>query len=158
NQELHEQAALLLGAFLLREHSGKIFEIRSPLSRIAAHLTMARFLSGANSYGVNGRLAEATLLTLVNDEAPAPGTIEVHGHQQYRRGEHGSHVADAERRATELLLHERAMGCPGRREGICGEVRTGIWRAALLFVRSAVQLHRCRGLPQVRRRRFQVDG
>ena len=71
NQELLEQAALLLGAFLLREHSGKFFEIRSPLSRITAHLTMARFLSGADSYGVNGRLAEATLLTLVNDEAPA---------------------------------------------------------------------------------------
>jgi hypothetical protein len=49
NQELLEQAALLLGAFLLREHSGKFFEIRSPLSRITAHLTMARFLSGADS-------------------------------------------------------------------------------------------------------------
>ena len=71
NPELHEQAALLLGAFLLREHSGHFFEIRSPLSRMTAHLAMARFLSGADSYGVNGRLAEAMLLTLVNDEAPA---------------------------------------------------------------------------------------
>jgi hypothetical protein len=71
NSELHEQAALLLGAFMLREHSGKFFEIRSPLSRMTAHLAMARLLNGADSYGVNGRMAEATLLTLVNDQAPA---------------------------------------------------------------------------------------
>ena len=43
NPALHEQAALLLGAFLLREHSGNFFEIRSPLSRMTAHLAMARF-------------------------------------------------------------------------------------------------------------------
>jgi tetratricopeptide (TPR) repeat protein len=71
NPELHEQAALLLGAFLLRDHSGNFFEIRSPLSRLTAHLVMARWLNNADSYGVNGRLAEATLLTLVNDQALA---------------------------------------------------------------------------------------
>jgi tetratricopeptide (TPR) repeat protein len=71
NPELHEQAALLLGAFLLRDHSGNFFEIRSPLSRLTAHLAMARWLNRADSYGVNGRLAEATLLTLVNDQVPA---------------------------------------------------------------------------------------
>lgn len=38
---------------------------------MTAHLTMARFLSGTNSYGVNGQMAEATLLTLIGDEAPA---------------------------------------------------------------------------------------
>ncbi len=32
NPALHEQAAVLLGAFTLREHSGHFFEIRSPLS------------------------------------------------------------------------------------------------------------------------------
>jgi tetratricopeptide (TPR) repeat protein len=71
NSQLHEQAALLLGAFLLREHSGHFFEIRSPLCRMTAHLAMARFLSGADSFGVNGRLAEAIMLTLAGDEAPA---------------------------------------------------------------------------------------
>ncbi len=65
--ELHEQAALLLGAFVLREHSGKFFEIRSPLSRLTAHLTLARYLSGGTAWGINGRLAEATMLTVVND-------------------------------------------------------------------------------------------
>ncbi len=71
NPELHEQAALLLGAFLLRDHSGKFFEIRSPLCRLTAHLAMARCLRGADSPGINGRLAQAMLLTLVGDEAPA---------------------------------------------------------------------------------------
>lgn len=68
---LHEQAAVLLGAFTLREHSGHFFEIRSPLSRITAHLAMAHFLGGAHDYGINGQMAEAMLLTLVGDEAPA---------------------------------------------------------------------------------------
>jgi tetratricopeptide (TPR) repeat protein len=71
NPVLHEQAALLLGAFLLRDHSGTFFEIRSPLSRVTAHLAMARFLDGAGSYGINGQLAEAMQLTLVGDETLA---------------------------------------------------------------------------------------
>ncbi|SPE56472.1 conserved exported hypothetical protein [Verrucomicrobia bacterium] len=71
NPQLHERAALLLGAFLLREHSGLFFEIRSPLSRMTAHLAIARCLSGTNSFGIHGRLAEAILLTLVNDQALA---------------------------------------------------------------------------------------
>jgi tetratricopeptide (TPR) repeat protein len=71
NPQLHEDAALLLGAFLLRESSGHFFEIRSPLSRMTAHLAMARFLRGADPYGINGRMAEAILLTLIGNEAPA---------------------------------------------------------------------------------------
>jgi tetratricopeptide (TPR) repeat protein len=71
NPDLHEQAALLLGAFLLREHSGYFFEVRSPLSRITAHLAMARLLRGNDPYGLSGRIAEAILLTLMEDQAPA---------------------------------------------------------------------------------------
>jgi tetratricopeptide (TPR) repeat protein len=69
--ELHEQAALLLGAFLLRDHSGHFFDIRSPLSRMTAHLTMARLLESGDSLGLNGRLANAILLTMVGDQAYA---------------------------------------------------------------------------------------
>ena len=65
---LHEQAALLLGAFALREHSGNFYDIRFPLSRITAHLLMARYLSGDNSYGLNGQMAKAMLLTLTGNE------------------------------------------------------------------------------------------
>jgi tetratricopeptide (TPR) repeat protein len=71
NPVLHEKAAVLLGAFTLREHSGDFFEIRSPLCRMTAHLAMARFLAGKNSPGVNGRVAEATLLILMNDQSAA---------------------------------------------------------------------------------------
>ncbi len=71
NPDLHEEAAMLLGAFALRESSGYFYEIRSPLSRMTAHLAMARFLRGNDAYGVNGRVAEAVLLTLIGDEVPA---------------------------------------------------------------------------------------
>jgi tetratricopeptide (TPR) repeat protein len=69
--QLHEEAAALLGAFLLRDHSGYFFEIRSPLSRMTAHLVMAQFFNGANSYGKNGQMAEAMLFTLIGDESLA---------------------------------------------------------------------------------------
>ena len=71
NPALHEQAAVLLGAFTLREHSGHFFEIRSPLARITAHLAMAHFLGGGYPYGVNGQMANAMMLTLAGDEALA---------------------------------------------------------------------------------------
>src|SRR5690242_18698781 len=71
NPELHEQAAVLLAAFMLRDHSGKFFEILSPLSRLTAHLTMAQFLRGSEPAGINGQMAEAMMLTLVGDEAQA---------------------------------------------------------------------------------------
>src|SRR5258707_15317749 len=54
NPALHEQAAVLLGAFTLREHSGDFYEIRSPLCRITAHLAMARYLGGGKLSDVNG--------------------------------------------------------------------------------------------------------
>jgi tetratricopeptide (TPR) repeat protein len=77
--ELHEEAALLLGAFLLRDHSGSFFEIRSPLSRMTAHLAMARFLRGRRAFGINGQMAGAILLTLIGDEAQALEQLDAIG-------------------------------------------------------------------------------
>jgi tetratricopeptide (TPR) repeat protein len=71
NPTLHEKAALLMGAFVFREHSGSFFEIRSPLSRITAHLVMARFLRGSDSFSIDGQMAETLMLTTIGDEAPA---------------------------------------------------------------------------------------
>ena len=71
NPALHEEAAELLGAFLMRDHSGYFYEILSPLCRLTAHLAMAQFLNGANSFGLNGQMAEATLMTLINDQTSA---------------------------------------------------------------------------------------
>ncbi len=67
----HEKAAALLGAFTLREHSGDFFEIRSPLCRITAHLAVAQYLSGGEMAGINGRMAEAMLFSLMNDQVAA---------------------------------------------------------------------------------------
>jgi hypothetical protein len=67
NAVLHEEAAALLGVFMLRDHSGNFFEIRSPLCRMTAHLAMARVLSGKDAYGINGQMAEAMLLSLTGN-------------------------------------------------------------------------------------------
>ncbi|MDB6068661.1 MAG: hypothetical protein JWR26_4869 [Pedosphaera sp.] len=69
--KLHEQAALLLGVFVIRDNSGLFTELRLPLSRMTAHLAMAGFLGGSNGFGVNGRLAEAILLMSVGDSTMA---------------------------------------------------------------------------------------
>ncbi len=71
NGSLHEEAAVLLGAFTLREHSGYFYEIRSPLCRITAHLAMARYLENKNPSPVNGSMALALLDTLMNNETAA---------------------------------------------------------------------------------------
>jgi tetratricopeptide (TPR) repeat protein len=68
---LHEQAAALLGAFTLREHTGDFYEIRSPLCRITAHLAMAQYFNEGNPFGINGQIANVMLLTLMNDETAA---------------------------------------------------------------------------------------
>jgi len=82
NPQLHEQAALLLGAFMMREHSGDFFEIRTPLCRMASHLALARHLEGGELSSVNGQVAVAMLLTLMNNEADALvklGSIKTNG-------------------------------------------------------------------------------
>ncbi|MGB8356478.1 MAG: tetratricopeptide repeat protein, partial [Chthoniobacteraceae bacterium] len=71
NPLLHEEAALLLGAFALREHSGAFYDIRSPLCRITAHLSMARYLRGGKPPGIDGQIAGVMLLALMNDQVPA---------------------------------------------------------------------------------------
>jgi tetratricopeptide (TPR) repeat protein len=98
NPALHEQAAVVLGAFLLREHSGYFYEIRSPLSRMTAHLAMAQFLNGATASDLNGRMAEAMLLTLINDEAPAVALLDTIG---------------TNNAAVQPMVHTLRMRCTG---------------------------------------------
>jgi hypothetical protein len=71
NPLLHEKAALLLGAFMLRDSSGGFFDLRSPLCRLTAHLALASQFSGQSGTGLNGRLANAILLTLINNQKTA---------------------------------------------------------------------------------------
>jgi len=71
NPLLHQKAALLLGAFALREFSGPFCDVRSPLCRMTAHLAMARALAKDSSLTVNGQVAEAILYTLMNNQKDA---------------------------------------------------------------------------------------
>jgi hypothetical protein len=57
---LHEQAALLLGVFALRETGWYFYDPRVPLCRIAAHLAVARASADAPITN-DGRLAETAL-------------------------------------------------------------------------------------------------
>lgn len=68
---LHERAALVLAAFTLREHARLFFEIRTELCAMTAHLALARGLRDGSDASVEGRVAEAALTTLYNNEVQA---------------------------------------------------------------------------------------
>ncbi len=72
----HEEAALLLGAFTLREASGIFYQIRSELCRITAHLALAERLRGVAAPTPAGRLAEVVLTALYNNQADALKLLE----------------------------------------------------------------------------------
>jgi hypothetical protein len=72
---LHDQAALLIGAFALREASGVFYQIRSELCRMTAHLAFAESLRAGAAPTEAGRVAGATLTTLYNDQVTALAQI-----------------------------------------------------------------------------------
>jgi len=72
----HERAALLLGAFALRDCAGSSTDIRPALARITAHLALARALPGGQEPGLAGRYAEAVLVTLVGRERDALARLD----------------------------------------------------------------------------------
>jgi len=67
---LHEAAALTLGAFALRESSGRFSDVRWALNRMTSHLAVAHALSGGKP-SLDGRLAEAVRLTLSGQQTLA---------------------------------------------------------------------------------------
>lgn len=68
---LHDQAALLLGALALREGAGLYTDARPALSRLTAHLALARALEPSRPPSLSGRLADALLLVEVGREVDA---------------------------------------------------------------------------------------
>lgn len=66
----HERAALLLGAFALRDAAGRFGDVRPELCRMSAHLALARALR-AGGPGRAGLVAEAALETLVGRQIDA---------------------------------------------------------------------------------------
>ena len=76
----HEAAALLLGAFALREASGTLYDVRPALARITAHLAVARVLRpGVN--GMDGMLAQVILTALAGLQRDAMTMIEAFENQ-----------------------------------------------------------------------------
>ena len=73
--QLHEEAALLLGAFMLRDSSRDFFDVRAPLCRMTAHLAFARACEKQPHSSATGEVAETLLLTLVNNQSGALQTI-----------------------------------------------------------------------------------
>jgi tetratricopeptide (TPR) repeat protein len=72
----HEDAALVLARFALREAAGVFSDQRPTLNRIAAHLAMARALRHGEPAGPSGRVAEAALLVFIGRGLDAALAIE----------------------------------------------------------------------------------
>jgi len=74
---LHQQAALLLGAFALRESAAYFSDSRPVMCRIAAHLAVARALDPRPvATTLDGRVAEAILLALAGRQVEALAAVD----------------------------------------------------------------------------------
>ncbi len=67
----HESAALVIGAFALREAADWFTDVRWSLNRMTAHLAVARALRGASPHSPDGAVANVILLALANHQALA---------------------------------------------------------------------------------------
>ncbi len=76
NSAAHERAALLLGAFALRDHARESTDPRPALTRLTAHLSLAQALRTGTEPGTAGRLAEAVLATLLGRELDATARLD----------------------------------------------------------------------------------
>ena len=77
NPRAHEAAALMLGAFGLRESAGGLSDTRWALNRMTAHLAVAQALRDRQSASsVDGQLANATLLALTNRQRTAIAALD----------------------------------------------------------------------------------
>lgn len=71
NAHAHESAALVLGAFALREAADWFTDVRWSLNRMTAHLAVARALRTDDHRSPDGALANVILLALANHQARA---------------------------------------------------------------------------------------
>jgi hypothetical protein len=71
NPRAHEAAALVLGAFGLRESADTLSDTRWVMNRMTAHLAVAQALRGEAAMSRDGQLATATLLALANRQKSA---------------------------------------------------------------------------------------
>lgn len=71
NPELHEQAALLLGAMALRETAGIFSDERTIISRMVCHLSLAQALRAGKQPAISGKYANLLLQTLLKNQKDA---------------------------------------------------------------------------------------
>ena len=76
NASTHEAAALTIGAFALRESAGRFHDVRWPLNRMTAHLALAAALRNGAPQTMDGRIADAILLTLANHQTRALSLVD----------------------------------------------------------------------------------
>ena len=69
--DLHEAAALTLGAFALRESAERFSDMRWAMNRMTAHLTIAAALRRDAPPGIDGQLATSVLWMLANHQTRA---------------------------------------------------------------------------------------
>ena len=67
----HESAALVVGAFAMREAADWFTDVRWSLNRMTAHLAIARALRGGDARSPDGAVANVILLALANHQARA---------------------------------------------------------------------------------------
>lgn len=72
----HEQAALLLASFALREAAGTFSDTRPALGRLTAHLALARALRAGAPAGRSGVFAEAARLVLIGRQQDAIAALD----------------------------------------------------------------------------------
>jgi hypothetical protein len=76
NPASHDAAAMVIGAFALRESAGRFHDVRWSLNRMTAHLALAAALRNGAPAAADGRLAEAILLTLANHQSRALSSLD----------------------------------------------------------------------------------
>ncbi|HJU44233.1 MAG TPA: hypothetical protein VJ691_15510 [Vicinamibacterales bacterium] len=79
NPRAHESAALVIGAFALREAADQLTDVRWAMNRMTAHLAAARTLRSDAHVSGDGRLANIVLLMLANHQARAMAQLETIG-------------------------------------------------------------------------------
>jgi hypothetical protein len=79
NPRAHESAALLLGAFALRDAADQFTDVRWALNRMTAHLAVARALRGGEGGSPDGALAMVILSALSNHHERAGGELAALG-------------------------------------------------------------------------------
>jgi tetratricopeptide (TPR) repeat protein len=111
---LHESAALLLGAFALREAAAEYADTRATLCRMTAHLALAGALRQDAAATLDGRVAMAVLLVLGGRGADAARALEdlargpeAPGLAAWRRALHVRLTDDARSRPPDATFLER---------------------------------------------------